>query len=892
MRRVIYAILFLLCAAWCGHGLASAALAGEQPQTPALTLWYRQPASGWEGTYLPLGNGRLGCMVRGGVSEEHIQINEDSLWTGDENPSGNYDTMGAYQNFADLHLEFAHGNDAARQRVECSSGHAPFCPYEGVQAVVDNNVATKWCVERKDRPVIWTALLAQPHRVTQYWLTSANDVPERDPQSWVLQGSIDGATWIEIDRRTDEPIFAERHQRKTYDIAKPGDYAQYRLIFAAVHGTTHLQLSEIGLEGIAFDATGASAYKRRLDLDHALHQISYTLGGVAWTREYFCSAPAQAIVLRYAAQDTTSSPGDSTGEYTGKIRLIDAHDARTEISADRMTAAGSLPNGLQYESQVRVLHEGGAVRAADDGIVFEGCRTLTVLVAAGTDYRMDAAQQWRGPHPHERLVQTLDRAAATDYEQLKESHVRDYQTLFHRMRLELAAASDSAQELPTDKRLERFRQTPDDLGLETLLFQYGRYLLISSSRPGGLPANLQGLWNNSNTPPWSSDYHSNINLQMNYWLGEPANLADCHQPLLDLVWAMREPSRRATRAAFGDVRGWTARTSHNTVGGHGWKWNVPSSAWYAQHFWEHFAYGQDDEYLRERAYPMMKEVCEFWEDRLKTLPDGKLVVPNGWSPEHGPEEDGCAHDQQIVWDLFSNTIEAADRLGIDRDYREHVAQLRDRLAGPQIGRWGQLQEWMVDRDDPQDQHRHTSHLFAVYPGRQISVARTPELARAAAVSLEARGQTGDSRRSWTWPWRGAIWARLGNADKAYEMVQGLLQYNTLPNLLANHPPMQMDGNFGITAAVCEMLLQSHAGELHLLPALPAAWPEGQALGLRARGGYTVDLRWKSGRLDSVTICAAREGQCAVHLGDQRAAFTMQAGQRLTLDDHLQPRGYK
>ena len=371
---------------------------------------------------------------------------------------------------------------------------------------------------------------------------------------------------------------------------------------------------------------------------------------------------------------------------------------------------------------------------------------------------------------------------------------------------------------------------------------------------------------------------------MNYWHAEATNLAECHLPFFALVESQLPLWRRATQAApeyklasGNPVRGWALRTSHNITGGMGWNWDKTANAWYCRHFWEHYAYSGDKAYLKAVAYPLLKETTEFWEDHLKTLPDGRLVVPLGWSPEHGPVEDGVSYNQEIVWDLFHNYVQAADALGVDKAYRAKVAALRDKLVVPKIGRWGQLQEWMTDRDDPQDHHRHTSHLYAVYPGQQISLAGAPALANAAKVSLRARGDTGDVRE-WSFAWRTALYARLHDGEDAHKQLLHLLSTDaTLPNLIGNHPPQQWDGNFGITAGVAEMLLQSHEGEIALLPALPAAWPTGHVSGLRARGGWTVNMTWQGGELTGATIHSTTGTKCRVRYGAKAASFVLRPG---------------
>jgi alpha-L-fucosidase 2 len=766
---------------------------------------------------------------------------------------------------------------------------------------------------------------------------------------------------------------------------------------------------------VQVDFTGQdtfSGYRRELDLSSAVARVTYTVGSTTFNREYFASHPDQVQVARY----TASQPG----ALSGSVALKDLHNAVVTAAGTGLTAVGQLANGLEYGTQVRLVADGGTVTAAEGRVNFSGCNSLTLLWTIGTDYVMDGTRNWKGAAPHPRLTAALNGAAAKSYATLKDAHVAEYRRWFDRVSLDLGAATAAQAALTSEARRLEASSKGDDAAFAALQFQYGRYLLISCSRPGGLPANLQGLWNDINTPAWHSDYHTNINIQMNYWPAEVANLSQCHVPLFDLIESQIPEWRKATAAEplfqlpdKKPVRGWTVRTSHNTRGGMGWKWDNTSNAWYALHFWEHYAFTRDREFLAKRAYPVLKEVTEFWEDHLKRLPDGTVVVPNGWSPEHGPDNvDGTAYCQQIVHDLFTNYIEASQVLEIDADYRARVVALRAALAGPKIGRWGQLFEWSSEKtavrfnpgsdfgrkgkgpkdksqvdqaterllakdnpkattvwarlspavqaelqdpatrtpqalcnamnavidgpslaatpafadignlprlaslrtraaadpalmplfnrcvlvlglgwsglvdvlDSPADNHRHTSHLFAVFPGRQISRELTPELAEAARVSLDGRS-TEDDFREWSAAWRCNLYARLRDGESAHQMLRAFHRLTT-PNLFGNHPPMQIDGNFGSAAGIAEMLVQSHTGTIELLPALPKAWATGSVKGLRARGGVEVEINWKDGVLTQALLKTAVAGPVNVRYGAAVVTLQAQAGGSYRLDKAL------
>lgn len=751
----------------------------EQAPESRLSLWYKQPAKQWTDA-MPIGNGRLGAMVYGGIQKEIIQLNEESIWAGPPFPV--------------VKKYIAKETDEIRQML-----------FDGKYSAAQRKQA---------------ALM--PTRIA--------------PRSYQTMGTLE------------------------FDFATTGE---------------------------------ATDYRRDLNLDTAITSTQFVINGVSYRREMFCSAVDDVAVLRMTADQKGAISFTADAKRGGKFEKT-AGDST--IVCVGQAEHGGKHLGVKFASIYHIDAENGSVSRQDGRVTVEGADSVTVYVAINSDYNRDDTSSPLTDDLLDRGRAQITKAITKKYEAVKADAVKEYQALFHRVRLSLGEPSE--QDTLTRLKAYQSENAKSDPDLESLFFHFGRYLLISSSREGCLPANLQGIWCKDERAPWNSDYHININFQMNYWPAEVTNLSECHLPMLDFVERLVPHGQQVARHLYG-CNGFLA--GHNsdvwhyaTVFGkpqYG-QW-VIGGAWCTQHFMEHYRFTQDKTFLKDRGYPILKEASSFFLCWLVVHPEtGKFVSGPSTSPENkfidpsnGQKTNismGPAMDQQVIWDTFTNTIEAAEVLGIEDEFVARVKELLSRLAPPQVGSDGRLMEWSEEFEEPDRGHRHISHLFGLYPGRQFNAEKTPELMVAARKSIDTRLANGGGHTGWSRAWIINFWARFQEAEKAHQNISMLLKKSTHNNLFDKHPPFQIDGNFGGTAGIAEMLLQSHTGSIELLPALPKAWNNGEVSGLCARGGFEVSMTWQDGKLTAANLISKSGLRCTVRYQGKTLTLETEQGQSYDL----------
>ncbi len=663
-----------------------------------------------------------------------------------------------------------------------------------------------------------------------------------------------------------------------------GDETPFRFGSFTTMGEIYVEtgLSEIGM----------SDYYRALSLDSAMAVVSFKKDNTRYMRKYFISYPDSVMAMKFTA--------NKTGKQNLVLRYCPNSEAKSSLRADDtdgLLYTGVLENnGMKFAIRIKAITKGGTTTVEQDRLIVKDADEVVFLLTADTDYKMNFQPDFKDPKtyvgsdPEQTTRKTMEGAIRKGYDELYRAHEADYTSLFNRVKLQLNPEV-TARNLPTNLRLANYRKGQADYRLEELYYQYGRYLLIACSRPGNMPANLQGMWHNNLNGPWRVDYHNNINIQMNYWPACSTNLGECTRPLVDFIRSLVKPGAETAKAYF-NARGWTASISANIFGftsplsseDMSWNFNPMAGPWLATHIWEYYDYTRDKEFLKSTGYDLLKSSAQFTVDYLWYKPDGTYTAAPSTSPEHGPVDEGTTFVHAVVREILLNAIEASKVLGVDKKERKEWEYVLAHLAPYKIGRYGQLMEWSRDIDDPEDEHRHVNHLFGLHPGHTLSPVTTPELAQAARVVLEHRG---DGATGWSMGWKLNQWARLQDGNHAYKLYGNLLKNGTLDNLWDTHAPFQIDGNFGGTAGITEMLLQSHMGFIQLLPALPDAWQDGSVSGICARGGFEVNLSWKDGKLAEAVVTSEKGVPCTVRYEDKTLSFKTKKGSsyRIVMDNN-------